>query len=199
MPKYTITIADIDLYINTEEAPEMVERLVETVDRRVRSITAMSPRLSKSEAAILCAVDYCADKLKGEVQAKAMEKELNKLTAELEQLKVDYATLSAEAEEVRRENRVMNDLISKNLGAATARPAVTAGEQLVIETPEETADTPIDATVPATEVMFDSEHAEPETAETPAEPAPKKTRRSPRSTAKNKVGDMFDMLTFKDV
>lgn len=198
MPKYTITIADIDLYINTEESPEMVEKLVETVDRRVRSITAMSPRLSKSEAAILCAVDYCADKLKGEAQAKAMEKELKKLTAELEQLKADYATLSAEAEEVRRENRVMNDLISKNLGAGATHAAVTAGEQLAIETaPEETPDTPIE-TVPAADVMFDSEHAE-ETTDTPIEPAPKKTRRSPRSATKNKVGDMFDMLTFKDV
>ena len=64
MPRYTITIADIDLYINTEESPDMVETLVGIVDRRVRDILARSPRLSKSEAAILCSIDYCADKLK---------------------------------------------------------------------------------------------------------------------------------------
>ena len=192
MPKYTITIADIELNINTEEAPEMVEQLVETVDRRMRSIAAMSPRLSKSEAAIFCAVDYCADKLRCDQAAKATEQQLKALSAELEQLKADYAALSADAEELRRENRVMNDLISKNLGAA-AHPAVTAGEQLAIEAPVEQ---PSEA-VPATEVMFDSEHEQP-TADTPVEPAPKK-RRAPRSATKNKVGDMFDMLTFKDV
>lgn len=196
MPKYTITIADIDLYINTEESPEMVEKLVETVDRRVRSITSVSPRLSKSEAAILCAVDYCADKLKGETQTATMEQELKKLAAELEQLKAEYAALSAETDEVRRENRIMNDLISKNLGAGVVRAAVDAGEQLAIETSSpETADTPIE-TVPATDIMFDNEHAE-EAADAPvADPVSKKTR---RSTPKNKVGDMFDMLTFKDV
>jgi GTP pyrophosphokinase len=102
MPKYTITIADTDLYINTEESPEMVEKLVETVDGRLRGILAMSPRLSKSAAAILCAVDYCAAKIKGESGTKAMEKELKKLTSELEKLKASYAALAAEADEVRR-------------------------------------------------------------------------------------------------
>ena len=106
----------------------------------------------------------------------------------------------------------MNDLISKNL-SPVSRPAVTAGEQLAIE--DEPADTPDEApatepqpeTVPATEVMFDCEPAEQTDAvegePEATEPAPKKSRRSPRSkngsTGKNKVGDMFDMLTFKDV
>ena len=184
MPKYTITIADVDLYINTEESPKMVETLVSTVDRRLRDITTMSPRLSKSEAAILCAVDYCAAKLKGEGEAKEMKKEIAALSAELEQLKQSYAALSAEAEEVRRENRVMNDLISKNLSMAAtmqSTPRVTTGEQLEIDTPIET--------IPATEVMFDND----------TDAAPKKTRRACRSKANDKVGDMFDMLTFKDV
>lgn len=180
MPKYTITIADVDLYINTEESPKMVETLVSTVDRRLRDIATMSPRLSKSEAAILCAVDYCAAKLKGEGEAKEMKKEIAALSAELEKLKQSYAELSAEAEEVRRENRVMNDLISKNLSMAAtiqSKPAATVGEQLEIET------------LPATEVMFDND----------TEAAPKKPRRAGRSKANDKVGDMFDMLTFKDV
>jgi cell division protein ZapA (FtsZ GTPase activity inhibitor) len=199
MPKYTITIADTDLYINTEESPEMVEKLVETVDGRLRSILAMSPRLSKSAAAILCAVDYCAAKIKGESGTKAMEKELKKLTSELEKLKASYAALAAEADEVRRENRIMNDLISKNLSAA---PAITAGEQLMIENEAPAAVESAEAaeTVPATDVMFDEEAA---TADTPIEEvpaAPKKRRtRTKSTTSKNKVGDMFDMLTFKDV
>ncbi|MBR0442885.1 MAG: cell division protein ZapA [Clostridia bacterium] len=186
MPRYTITIADVDLYINTEESPKMVETLVSTVDRRMRDIAIMSPRLSKSESAILCAIDYCADKLKGESAAKEMKKEIAALSAELEALKKNYADLCAETEEVRRENRVMNELISKNLSmAATMQGAAkptTAGEQLAIETAAET--------VPATEVMFDNETAE---------STPKKTRRACRSKANDKVGDMFDMLTFKDV
>ncbi len=184
MPKYTVTIADVDLYINTEESPKMVETLVSTVDRRLRDITTMSPRLSKSEAAILCAVDYCAAKLKGEGTARGMEQEIAALRAELEALKKNYAELCAEAEEVRRENRVMNDLISKNLSMAAAmqsKASTTTGEQLRI-------DAPLD-TVPATEVMFDSD----------TEDTPIKSRRACRPKANDKMGDMFDMLTFKDV
>lgn len=185
MPRYTITIADVDLYINTEESPKMVETLVSTVDRRMRDIAVMSPRLSKSESAILCAIDYCADKLKSDTQAKEMKKEIDALSAELEALKQAHAALIAEAEEVRRENRVMNDLISKNLSMAAsmqAPAAPTTGEQLAIETPAEV--------VPATEVMFEGEEAA---------PAPKKARRPRNNKANDKMGDMFDMLTFKDV
>ena len=185
MPRYTITIADVDLYINTEESPKMVETLVSTVDRRMRDIAVMSPRLSKSESAILCAIDYCADKLKSDTQTKEMKKEIDALSAELEALKQAHAALIAEAEEVRRENRVMNDLISKNLSMAAsmqAPAAPTTGEQLAIETPAEV--------IPATEVMFEGEEAA---------PAPKKARRPRNNKANDKMGDMFDMLTFKDV
>ena len=214
MPKYTITIADIDLHIHTEETPEMVETLVKTVDRSFRSIAAISPRLSKSETAVLCAVDYCAAKIKSEARTQEMESELERISAELDKLRLEYDTLAAQAEEVRRENRVMNDIISKNLGAsATASikaPAATAqGEQLTIETEVAAAPTETEAStetvVPATEVMFDTEDDDAvRPVEDAAESAPKKKpRRTSRaktgSSPRNKVGDMFDMLTFKDV
>ena len=60
MAKHTITIADIDLNITTDESPEMVDHLVTLLDRSIRDLLIRLPRLSKSEAAILCAVDYCA-------------------------------------------------------------------------------------------------------------------------------------------
>ena len=208
MPKYTITIADIDLNIHTEESPEMVETLVSTVDSSFRSIAAMSPRLSKSETAVLCAVDYCAAKIRGEARTKELEAELERVSAELDKLRMEYDTLASQAEEVRRENRVMNDIISKNLGAA-ATAAIKApatapqGEQLTIETDAE-AEPAAETVIPATEVMFDTEDDDNATAPAVVEETPKKKpRRTPRakssSSPRNKVGDMFDMLTFKDV
>ena len=211
MPKYSITIADIDLNIHTDESPEMVETLVRTVDESFRSIAAMSQRLSKSETAVLCAVDYCAAKIRSEARTKELEEELARVSEALARLREEYDTLSTQAEEIRRENRVMNDLISKNLGAAAAAatkaPApAPQGEQLSILTDEAPADTPI----PATEVMFDTDDGEDDDdgegavlTPTPEEEPKKKPRRTPRarggSSPRNKVGDMFDMLTFKDV
>ena len=78
---------------------------------------------------------------------------------------------------------------------ATEEAAPTEPEQLSLDIPVEDS---ADETPAATDVMFEGEH---EAAD--KKPAKKSTRRSPRSksaaTGKNKVGDMFDMLTFKDV
>ena len=211
MPRYTITIADVDLFIHTEEAPEMVERLVATVDGRIREIAAKNLRLSKSEASILCAVDYCADKLKCEEKNEQLSERVAALTEELEVLKRDYANLSAEAEEIRRENRIINGIIAKNMAAAAsinakeakdeaapkAAPAsqLAQGVQLAIDTEP----------APASEVMFDSEPADEPQADVQAEQAEDETQKSRRGrkagggSGKNKVGDMFDLLTFKKI
>ena len=53
MPKYKISIAEMDINVSTDETPEMVDTLVGIIDRRIREIISKSPRCSKSEAAIL--------------------------------------------------------------------------------------------------------------------------------------------------
>jgi hypothetical protein len=90
-------------------------------------------------------------------------------------------------DEMRRENRILHDIIAKNVN--TQKNTTTAGVQLSIETNPST-------TTSATDVMFKDELD-------PNGP-PRKVRRRPspikaNTPANNKVGDMFDMLTFKDV
>ena len=195
MPRYTITIADVDLFIQTEESAQTVHLLVDTVDARIREIASKNLRLSKSEASILCAVDYCADKLKCQDKNDTLERELAELSEELEAVKRDLANLTAEADELRRENRILNGIITKNMAAAAQlnaeRDKVSAGVQLSIETP--TAEV-----APAAEVMFEGE-----TAEDTVEDTDKKERRARKggkdAPKNNQVGDMFDLLTFKHV
>lgn len=62
--KYTITIADMELSVVSDAPSEEVEKVVGILDRRVRSILLKSQNCSKIEAALLCALDYCADKVK---------------------------------------------------------------------------------------------------------------------------------------
>lgn len=209
MAKHTITIADIDLNITTEESPEMVEHLVTVLDRRIRDLLTRMPRLSKSEAAILCAVDYCAQSIKSETKTHEMERDFIKISKELETIRQEHEALVTTVDELRRENRIMHDIITKSV--STAFPAIAKpieGEQLTIKTEEESeqAEAAQEQTVPAAQVMFQEEQpvqvsapqSDPDIDDIPTRKVRRRTKVNPNG-GKNKVGDMFDMLTFKDV
>lgn len=92
--KYTITIADTEMNIITEESPEFVDEIVNILDRKIREINTSFRRCSKNEAALLCALDYCSDKMKMQKKMKNIDAEtalkdtqINRLTAENERLR----------------------------------------------------------------------------------------------------------------
>ena len=98
--KHTITIADIQMNIITEEAPEAVEAMVGVLDRRMREIFLKSEnRCPKIEAALLCALDYCAERNKLQETVNRMEEErrgvdIPAVLAELAELKNDNEKLT---------------------------------------------------------------------------------------------------------
>ena len=96
--KYTITVADIEMNVVCEESAEAVEALVGIVDRKMREITMMSKRCSKSEAALLCALDYCSDKIKAQRKLKALESKLALTEAAVEELELENEKLRQELE-----------------------------------------------------------------------------------------------------
>ena len=94
--KYTITIADIEMNIISDESPEAVEALVGIVDRKMREVVSMSKHCSKTEGAILCCLDYCSEKIKAQRKVKALETKIAFAETALDELQ-------AENEELRRE------------------------------------------------------------------------------------------------
>lgn len=102
--RYTIRVADIEMNVITEESPEAVEALVGIVDRKMREIEGASKRCSKSEAALLCALDYCSERIKAQRRIKALESKLALAETTVEELEL-------ENEELRKQIPGMGGLI----------------------------------------------------------------------------------------
>lgn len=101
--KYTITIADVPMNVVAEESPEAVEALVSLVDRKMRSIGTSCP---KTEAALLCALDYCSERIKAQRKVKNLETKLATAECALEDLE-------AENEALRRELETLKMMVAK--------------------------------------------------------------------------------------
>ena len=99
--KYTITISDVQMNVISDESPEAVEALVGLVDRKMREISGSSSRLPKSEAALLCALDYCSERIKSQRKVKALEAKLAYTETALEELEAENMALKEELDALR--------------------------------------------------------------------------------------------------
>ena len=93
--KYTITIADMELNILSDAAADDVHAIASTLDRRMKDTLTRSPRCSKSEAALLCALDYCSERIKSQRRLKALEAKLAMTEATLEEVLAENEELKA--------------------------------------------------------------------------------------------------------
>ncbi len=120
--KYTITVADVQMNIVTDEDSEAVVAIAGVLDRRMREIYLQSGnRCPKTEAALLCALDYCAERNKLQALVNQYEEQLaNTETAdlkdELEVVKAENEELKKSLEVAEKEIRVSkaNDELSQD-------------------------------------------------------------------------------------
>ncbi len=100
--RYTITISDVQMNVISDESPEAVEALVGLVDRKMREITGGGKSLvPKSEAALLCALDYCSERIKSQRKVKALETKLAYTETALEELENENEQLKREIERLK--------------------------------------------------------------------------------------------------
>ena len=179
--KYTLLIADMEINVVTDEPQESVEYIVGILDRKIREIILKSKRCSKNEAALLCALDFCAEKISIKERTEElenlledtrddmaqMEEKLEMIKKNLERVEKENARLEAENDRLRA---IMETKAPVVAPAAVANPAA-APAPVVVEVKEE-------------EKSADA---------APAAEEPKKSK------VKNRVGSMFDLLTFSDI
>ena len=173
--KYTLSIADMQINVVTEEPRESVDRLVGILDRKMREITLKSKKCPKNEAALLCALEFCADKI-------SMKEELEDLEDRVE----------AAGKEISAAEKKIAKLETENAKLRAELAEMKAKKETTVEKAPVVAATPVVETAP---VVEEAPVAEPATEEAPAEkPAVSKKKQS-----RNKVGSMFDLLTFSDI
>ena len=167
--KYTLSIADMQINVVTEESRESVDKLVGILDRKMREIVLKSKKCPKNEAALLCALEFCADKI-------ALKEEL-----EAYEDKLQAACNSAEAEKRAKEKleeevKILRAMLEEAKKAPTTQE-IKANDPVVAE-----------EIAPAAAIVEDIASAEPD-----EKPAVSKKK------SRNKVGSMFDLLTFSDI
>lgn len=94
--KYSIVIAGTEMNVITEESEDFVSEVVGILDRKIREINIASKRCSKSEAALLCALDYCSDKIKIQKKLRTTDAEMALLRAQVNRLTQENERLRAE-------------------------------------------------------------------------------------------------------
>ena len=59
--KYTLNIDGISLCVRTDESEASVSEVANMLSRRIRAIHTATPNCSRTEAALICALECCSD------------------------------------------------------------------------------------------------------------------------------------------
>ena len=192
--KYSITVADMELNIISDASPDEVENIVGMLDRRMRDINLKSPRCTKNEAAILCALAYCSERMAMQEAFKKVEKDAFRFSAENEKLKKTIEGLQEEVDNLRKDASVMRSILDH--AAAANAPAKEEKPKYVPKPFNKKAD---EEQITVFEETATAEEAVAEAAPVEEAPVVVEETVSQKSTSKNRVGAMFDFLTFSDV
>ena len=192
--KYNITVADMELNIISDASPDEVENIVGMLDRRMRDINLKSPRCTKNEAAILCALAYCSERMAMQEAFKKVEKDAFRFSAENEKLKKTIESLQEEVDNLRKDASVMRSILDH--AAAANAPAKEEKPKYVPKPFNKKAD---EEQITVFEENATAEEAVAEAAPQEEAPVVVEETVSQKSTSKNRVGAMFDFLTFSDV
>ena len=98
--KYTLNVANSQINIVTEQSKEEIDAIVGVVDRRIREIHLHSRTCSRTDAAILLCLEYCAEKME-------LQKTIRSFNSQVERLNLMSEAASREMAALQRENDML--------------------------------------------------------------------------------------------
>lgn len=85
--KYSFTVAGQLVKFISDEDKDFVKAVVKEVDENVTNAIINSSKISKNEAALLCAFEYCSEKNKAEKKIKSLEAQISLYEETIRRLK----------------------------------------------------------------------------------------------------------------
>ena len=174
--KYSFIISDVELNVTVDEEPETVEYIVGVVDRKMRDILLKSKYCPKTQAALLCALDLCADKVKLKQEGDELREEIETLNDSLKASEDKYSraqSLTVALEKEKAKLEIENMKLRAALDEAKNKGGISQEDYDMALAPVESLSANIESTSEAQE------------------------EKKPQN--KSRVGNMFDLLTFGDV
>ena len=92
--KCKVEISGIQLTMLSDNSPEEIKSMADALDKKLRELTIDQYHYNKTEAAIICALDFLEEN-------KRLEKALAQLQHQLETQKLDLEILKIENEKLR--------------------------------------------------------------------------------------------------
>ncbi len=171
--KVTLHIADFQISVLTDASMDEVEHISGVLDRKMREIYLKS-RCPKTEAALLCALDFAAERATQQAEIAELTDRCEKYALVLDNLKERTEAQADELERLRQENEILRSLVGTPAEPVSPAP-ISPAEFLA-----EVADA---QTVSAIQTTIDDY---PPDADEPDEVPNDRSR----------VGAMFDLLSF---
>jgi len=95
--KVIIKIAGAPFTLITDETDTFVTAVEKNVNEKMGELTRGSYRVSRTDAALLCAVDFCSDKLKAEKKVMNLEAQISLYDVNIRRLREEIISLKQKA------------------------------------------------------------------------------------------------------
>lgn len=192
--RYTLTVANSQINIVTEMSQEEIDAIVGIVDRRIREIHLHSKSCSRTDAAMLLCLDYCAEKVELQRTIKTSNDQIERLTLLGESKDKEIEALKREIEALRTSlglHHTVRAVAKKTAEEQIAIDEIHTDDQPKAEDKPKAEEKPIANAVNM--LLADNDEVKEERLTPPAEEKPHAKAR------KKKVRAMFDMISFDDI
>lgn len=98
--KFTITLLDMPVSIVSDESEETVKTLAAKLNERVKNVLWKSRQVSKTEAALFCALEYLSDAENAKARADKAEAQLDLYSNNIVRLREENERLSKKVDEL---------------------------------------------------------------------------------------------------